>query len=297
VTYLDQAIGLDPGFALAHAMKAYIYTFALIGVGGGSRDEVAALERIVRDSAERALALDSSLGLAHAELANVHMVNWRGVEAEQAFQRAYQLSPDADVLMSYGRFKRYKGEYAAAIPLLQRAVELDPNNWIRYNQLGIAYTRTQDYDAAAIALGAAVELSPSNVGSLTNLALTEIARGNYDDAVRRIEIVELLNPGTGRFAQMALAFSQMGRDEDAERLFAEFEKSAAENPVGDAWWAIAYMGIGDYAQALQRLETAVEKRGLTDLAPLSGLAANTWGDPELDQPRFRELLDGLWYDE
>ena len=295
-TYLDQAIELDPDFALAHAMKAFNYTFALIGVGGGNPDQVAALEPIVRDSAERALALDSSLGLAHAALADVHMVNWRGAEAEQAFQRAQQLSPDADVLMAYGRFKRYRGEHGESIPLLQRAVELDPNNFIRYNQLGIAYTRTRAYDAAAIALGTAVELSPTNVGSLTNLALTEVARGNYDDAVRRIEIVERLNPGTGRFAQMALAYSQMGRDEDARRMFLKFEESAAENPVGDAWWARAYLAVGDYEQALQRLETAVEERELTDLASLSSLAANPWGDPILDEPDFQELLSGLWDD-
>ena len=196
--------------------------------------------------------------------------------------------------MSYGRFKRYRGEYGESIPLLQRAVELDPNNWIRYNQLGIAYTRIRDYDAAATALGTSVELCQSCVGSLTNLALTEVARGNYDDAVRHIEIVARLNPGTGRFAQLAAAYSQMGRDEDARRMFLKFEESAAENPVGDAWWARAYIGIGDYEQALQRLETAVEERGLTDLAPLSGLVANPWGSPELDALEFRALLDGLW---
>ena len=112
--------------------------------------------------------------------------------------------------------------------------------------------------------------------------------------MRHIEIVAQLNPGTGRFAQLAAAYSQMGRDEDARRMFLKFEESAAENPVGDAWWARAYIGIGDYEQALQRLETAVEERGLTDLAPLSVLVANPWGNPELDALEFRALLDGLW---
>ena len=85
---LDQAIAADPDFALAYAYKAFREHRALVGLYDVPPDEVAELEHLVRSNAEQALALDPTLGLAHAALAATHFVNWRGAEAEQAFQRA-----------------------------------------------------------------------------------------------------------------------------------------------------------------------------------------------------------------
>jgi len=297
VTYLDQAIAEDERFALAYVEKAHWLSFILIGVGGVTAARAAEAEPNVIDAANRALAIDPTLGSAHAALGLVHMVNWRGVEAEEAFQRAIALSPsDADVLMAYGRFKRYRGDHDEAIRLLERAAELDPNNSIRHNQLGIAYNRNTNFQDGAAALQTALDMAP-NDGNLTHLALAEASRGNYEEASRYIELVESMNPAAGRFVQLSFAYAEMGRDEDVQRFFNEFERRAAENRVSDAWWAQAYLGIGDFARALERVEMAVERREPADLAPLTALAANQWRIPALDEPEFRALLDTLWSDQ
>lgn len=75
------------------------------------------------------------------------------------------------------------------------------------------------------------------------------------------------------------------------------KRRATEEDIGDGWWAYAYIAVGDYGQALQRIESAVNERLSVDQAALVALAGNSWGDPELDAPRFRALLDRLWIDE
>ena len=80
----------------------------------------------------------------------------------------------------------------------------------------------------------------------------------------------------------------------AMRLFVEFESRAEEEGIGDAWWAYAYAAVGDREQSLERLRSAVNERSSVDQTPLTMLRANPWGDPDLDTPEFRELLDGLW---
>ena len=62
---------------------------------------------------------------------------------------------------------------------------------------------------------------------------------------------------------------------------------------GDGWWAYAYIAVGDYGQALQRIESAVDERVSVDQTALFALAGNSWGDPEMDIPEFRAFLDGL----
>ena len=109
---LDRAIELDPDFALAYAAKAWFHSSGLVV----SYDvDTAESERLALENAERALSLDPSLGLAYLAIANLHAVNWRWAEAREAYEVAYDLSPnDITVLTYYGRYKRSAGDYADA---------------------------------------------------------------------------------------------------------------------------------------------------------------------------------------
>ncbi len=291
--YLEQAIEVDADFALAYARKAFLYTYDLLGVQGATPAEAVEAEGIVRESAERALSLDPSIGLAHSALATIHYVHWRGTEAENAYRRAYELYPAANVLLSYGRFKRYRGDYAEAIELLERAVALDPLNVTNHDQLGLAYRFSGDYAAAITATQNALELAFGS-GDLVLIALSEIGLGNYEDAAQSLQISEQLELTTFRLSQIALAYSLMGRRDDAVRVFDRFEESTRERPVGDAVWARAYLAIGDFEQVRERLESALANRVATDLPTLTEFSSNTWNVPELAEPEFQELFSGLW---
>ena len=115
---IDEAIEIDSNFAMAYAVKAYRTAFEVLGIFGTNPCSEAECERTVREFALKALELEPTLGTAHAALAALHTAHWRGREAEEAFQRAEQYSPnDAQVLVEYGRFKRFRGELDEAIEL------------------------------------------------------------------------------------------------------------------------------------------------------------------------------------
>jgi TolB-like protein/Flp pilus assembly protein TadD len=295
---LEQATSIDPEFALAYALTAYEYTFELVGLGGSSPGEAAELERLVRVNAERALALDPNLGTAQAALAVPHYVNWRGDEAEEAFRQAVALSPnDVNVLVMYGRFKRYRGEYEEATRLLRRAIELDPNNVGSLNQLAINYRQATNWAAAAAIYPEVLRGIPV-AGIYNGFAYVQAARGNVPEAVRLLRVAESLEGANSfRLAQMAEIYSWIGREDEAMRVFAKLEEAERQNPVGDAVWAQVYMAIGDYDGALQHLQAAVNDRVPTDFAVLARFAANPYGDPVLERPEFRQLLDQLWDDQ
>jgi tetratricopeptide (TPR) repeat protein len=299
---LDQATSLDPDFALAYAEKAASQAISLLGFGGATSTQAAELERTAQANAQRALALDSTLGPAYAALANTHVANRRLAAAQEALEQALQSTPnDASILQEYARLYRYRGDYDQAIEAMQRAVALDPKNPNRLQNLGVAQRYARNYQAAAEASRAGLELSPTEITLHINLARAEVGLGNYAEALSVLGVVEALSvdtrPNSLRLSQMAVTYSQAGRSDEAMRIFNELEERAQEAPIGEAIWARANIAIGDYDQALQHLEAAIRDRVPTDVGTLAELAANVTNDPVLEtDPRYRELLGGIWDD-
>ena len=230
--------------------------------------------------------------------AGEHMANWRWADAEQAYEKALQVAPNnAAVLSQNALFKRFMGEYAESVRLQRRAVELDPKTATQHFQLGISYRYARDYQAATAAFRTAIGLDPDIGNPHAILAITAISRGDELQAVRHLQIAERLfgeEIPDWRTAQLAYAYAQLGRRQDVQRLVTRLEQRRTQ--VSNVAWAVAYVALGDYAQALQRLEMVVKQQertaGVRQL--LGEIAANTYDDPALDGPRFQEVLRRVW---
>jgi len=296
ISDLDSAIGLDPDFASAHALRAWYYASPLLF---SQQVPVAEYERSAIAGAEQALALDSNIGLAHSTLAAIDDINWRWAEARRRAELAYQLSPnDVAVLLQYLRFTRSAGEYAESIRVNERWAQIDPTSGGLYLQLAVTNRYARQYEAAVAAARKGIELSPANAGLHLHLAYAEAALANRDAALSEVRIAEQLFGDTFdqvfRVGQMAMVYSQVGRREDAQRMFRLLETLDGESPVGEAVWALAHIALGESDQAYQQLVAAMESPSSINNTTLVEIKANPWSIPELDTPRFQEVLSGLW---
>ena len=301
--YLDQAVLLDPNFALAYATRAQITAW---GMRFGVPDPE--LRRRVEETAVRnattAISLDPSLGIAHTALGLAHEANLNGHEALREFRLAYELSPnDADVLQSYGRFMRNIGNYDEAIRLGERTVELDPNNTANWHQLGVTYRFARRADDARAAFTESLRLIPTGIPSHTSMALTLAQLGLKGEALTELKIVEqLIDEDTigqpiFRFSQLVVAYRLAGGMDHAIVSFERFKILAESRAVRPIYWATAYIGIGDYEEALATLEEAARDPSSVDIAPLMEIKANAWMDPELERPEFQAVFSKLGFTE
>ena len=244
--------------------------------------------------------MDPSIGLAHSVIAAIDVLNWRWPEARRRAELAYQLSPnDSNVLFQYLRFTRSAGQYDESIRATERWAQLDPTSSWPYEALAVTNRYARNYDAAASAAQKAVELkNPALPSHYIHLAYAEAARGNRDDAVTGLQIAEQLFGGNFpqifRIGQIAMVYSQLGRREDTERMLALPEEVDRESPAGEAVWALAYLALGDYDQAYEQLEAAMAQPSSMNYTTLIEIKANPWSIPELDTPRFQEVLSDLW---
>jgi adenylate cyclase len=291
--YLDEAIRLDPNFAAAYAYKAGFYAS---GLTGNFPNQQAESEQITVENAEQALALDPALGLAHVALAFVHQAHWRWGEAEQSLEEALRLSPNnSNVLSQYSRNKRFRGDFSGALTTAQKAQRLDPQNLSAMYQLGIAYFYVRDYVAAANSFGIVSALTPDSGNFQLQIGLVESARGNRSEAMTELQHAERLygaETPTVRYPQLAMAYAQIGRQDEVNRLSQALQVRAEDMRVGPAAWALMYIALEDYDQALDRLEIAVNDHD-PDLLSLGAIKANPFGISVLEEPRFQALRDQI----
>jgi len=290
--YLDRALLADPEFALAHAWKAYEYAFS-IGRTFQLSDDGATAQReaLVLDHAQTALALDPDVGFAYGALAWPHVYGHRRAEAQEAWERAYELSPrDPDIVVDFGFFSSTTGQTEQAMSLARQALDLAPNSAQTVTVAGVAFIVSGDYDTAARIEHEAIALDPIFFLPYLWLGLVEAARGNDAEALEQLRFAEELSqgiPSPDIMSQLVYGYGLIGRRDDATRVFSRIESMAAEFHVGAPSWTMAYLGTGDEARALDSLTMAAEtSQGGEGFVALTLLLGNAFNDPVLEQPAF-----------
>jgi TolB-like protein len=299
--YLDEALVSDPEFALAHAWKAYEHGFSVGRTFPLSNDDAVA-ERIalVRDHAEKALKLDPDLGIAHGALAWPHTYGLRRADAQEAWERAYELSPgDPDIVVDFGFFAGATGQTDRAAALARQALRIAPNSAQTAAVAGFVFIFAGDYEEAERIEKEAIRLDPAFFFSYLILGLVETTRGNDVEALARLRFAEELSrgiPSADVMSELAYGYGLIGQREDAMRMFKQIENMASGFHVGAASWTLAYLGIGDEDRALDFLMTASDTtQGGEGYLALTFLLGNAFSDPVLDQQKFVEARRSVGY--
>ncbi len=152
---LEQALAMDPGYALTHAWLCTAHL--LEWVGHWSTSPKASLELALKHG-RLAVKLDETSHLGHWRLSEVYLVGLRDpVEAKIHAERAVTLNPNASGAIAWmGFISGCLGKHDKGIELAREALRLDPlaPGWLRCI-LGHAYFMARRYDEAISAYKAA----------------------------------------------------------------------------------------------------------------------------------------------
>jgi TolB-like protein/Flp pilus assembly protein TadD len=186
VRLFDEAATIDPAFAGAHAGKALALTllYGNHGVGDG-RTMLAEAEKAAR----RSLELDPKSSEAYVALGRVAEQSWlvtgkdRGSEAGEHFRRALELDPQSTLALYWlGRFEQ-EANPARAIELFDRAVELDPLEFMAASSRALSLLQTGRTDEARAEYERLLEIYPDNAVLLRNYADAELVTGRVTHAL------------------------------------------------------------------------------------------------------------------
>jgi TolB-like protein len=229
---LDEALALDPKFALAHAVRARRLTFR--GNNTGREDYVAAL-----DAARTAVTLDPQLPRAHHALGMALFMVGRVDEARLALQRAIELDANFQTAISDLAINEVNtGRMDHAVHWARRAIPLAPNLAGPYYTLSLPLTFLDD-EAAERFLNAAVRRFPSTHptgGYYLQAMLAAIAmrRGHVDAGLARMREVEAVLAGN---AEVRALTNELATYASAPDAAARLDEAVKTTPAGRALWA------------------------------------------------------------
>ena len=153
-------------------------------------------------------------------------------EGRDLFGKAYALNPDerleAGRLFCEGRQLTFNDNVDPAIPLLERAVLLQPEAAYAYNGLGIAYLKSGRYNQAAWSFRDAKLRAPHWIYPRHNLALTYMESGAYAAGEKSIERLWPLRDRPHRCTMVwGLLLQKTNRNKEAE---VEYQRAVDLNP-------------------------------------------------------------------
>ncbi len=303
--YLDKALSLDPDFALAHAWKAWFYSYSRAYESVPEAEWLSYSTRLderVRDHADKALASNPKIGLAHTAHSRVYLYNWSIGKAERSADKALELSPnDSEVLRWSANIKWFGERKQEAIELAELAALSDPKNGFYHDLLGRTFHSAGNYEEATAAFKHCVEIDPGTAINYISLARPELAMGNTDNAREALNVAEkLLGQGgsPALYADLANGFARLGNTQAATVAAEKVSELSATTYVDPAVRAFAYAATGRYDQATRQLERLAENKALlASPFTLMFIRENSWADPELDSDEFVSLRESLAFDD
>jgi eukaryotic-like serine/threonine-protein kinase len=287
LAHFQQAIALDPKFALAYAGLAEAYN--RLGYWGYLPPKEAFPE--AKRAVQKALALDPDSAEAHVALAYMEFeYEWKFSQAEAEFKGAIRLNPNS--VSARLQFAEYLSDFQRAREAheqLERARELDPLS-IQISFLFAAESFfARDFDRALEQLQKTISMDPNNALAYGLLGAVLYEKRMPAEAFTARENANSLEGifSNAEMAEMRKAYETAGLSACLRK-----ENELRQKRLGEGKYqsplniALNYALAGFNSEALDWLERAVEER--TPWLPELKMDP-TW-DAIRSQPRFVAVL-------
>jgi adenylate cyclase len=185
----EEAIEMCPDNPLVYVLMGQVNQMEYwLGSGKSPRESI---EKGI-EMAQKALTMDDSLSTVHSLLSILYTLKREYDKSIAEAERGVALEPGgANKLLAYGMSLNYGGRSEEAIPVLQKAIRLNPlGESGSFLHLGHAYRVTGQFEEAVSAYKKAIQRAPNNIFAHHGLAATYIWLGRENEA--RAEAAEVL---------------------------------------------------------------------------------------------------------
>ena len=231
-----------------------------------------------KDLFRKAVETNPKSADAKVELARMESVLGNLVEAERLLDEALAIRADHPFALALrGAIKILSRQFEQAVPLLERAIQIDPGISFAHLNLGIAQRELGLLDPSENSIRKAIDVNKNNFEAYYALAHTLCLKGKVDEGIqatlKSIEINPLFVKG---YKALGTMYSMARKPELAERLYDECLKRVPDAIVIRQHLVDLYLQFGKTEAARAEMEVIAQQRGsLTDWLRLGNLSVLT----------------------
>lgn len=252
IAYFQQAIEVDPNYALAYLGLAEAYMPMAL------TSEVPSWEVMpkAKAAALRAVEIDANIAEAHATLGFIiFWYDWDWQAAEKQYLRALELNPNsAETHFSYAHLLSNTGRHAQALVEIKLARELDPLSLITNALEGQILFFAGKYDEALDRLNKTIDFEPNFWLSHLFISRVYSEKGMHTEAVAAAKKAGELSGNSLSNAYRAYALAKWGKLTEARAVLEELLQVSTTRYVPPYAFAVVYYGLDERERALNYLE-------------------------------------------
>jgi len=290
ISYLQQAIEIDPAYALAYVGLSEAYRSLALSV------EMTPAEALpkAKAAAQRALEIDDGLPEAHTALgASMFWYEWNWTEVEAQYKRALQLNPNvADTHLFYAHLLSNTGRHAEALAEIRVARELDPLSPFLSALEGQFLLHAGRTDEALDRLQKTFKLAPTFWLPHLFASSAYIEKGMYREAIAEAQRAKELSPNqTISIAYGSCALAKSGKRDEAQAALDSLLSLSKERFVPPTHIALIHNCLGETDKALAWLEKGYEQRD----PKMAFLKVEPKWNHLRDDSRFQDLMKRIGF--
>jgi len=261
--YCEQAIAVDPNYALAHVVLAESCFWSAYW---GSMDPREAFPRS-KSAALEALRLDDTIADAHSALGTVlgaGEFDWPGAERE--FRRAQELNPSSiaaryNHAWCYAMWFLYPlGRMDEALTEMRRGLERDPLDPFYNSMVGYLLFAIRQFEPALAQLQHTIGLEPTFFFSHWFLSLLYAREGRLDEAIAAAEKANELSMGNAiTVGNLGKVYGLAGRTAEARQLLEELRARRRSTYVPACAFVFVLGGLGERDEAIEWMARGIEE--------------------------------------
>lgn len=260
IEHFEQAIQIDPGYALAYAgladCHALLSDYSIVPPREAMPKAKAA--------ALRAIEIDDTLAEGYTSLAFVQMAyEWKWADAEENFKRAIALNPNyATARQWYASCLVQMNRTDEALAESRRAQELDPLSLIINANSGLYLYYAGQYDRALEQVNKTVEVDPTFGVARLYLGYIYLQKpGHTPKAIAELQhAVKLMGDDAETHAALGHAYAVAGRTNEAREILNKLQTPKTGGYVSPYFLAVVHAGLGDNTGAFENLRRARDDR-------------------------------------
>ena len=256
IFYLEEAIKIDPGYAIAYSGLSFCYLTLLYW---NWLPPEKCLPQFLK-TAQEALNLDDAIAETHIAIGRVKLhYDLNIAEAAINYKKAIAINPNsAECHIQLAFCAVLSGHYAEAKHHATLADSLDPYSLMNLYIIAAIYWGTEDHEKCFAYGKRLMDLEPNFVGGASAEMLAYMLLHKYEEAIPKAEILAKFNSDLLNLSFLGYNYGMMGENGKAREIIEKMKKIEGAELSGHTFFGIVHASIGELDIAFEYFDKGVD---------------------------------------